>query len=234
MWDHERIEELISARALGGLEPDEGATLASLMEEHGPDCAECARLQAESAEVAGRLAFALDPAPVRPGLEDETVGLALGSSEPAPVPTRRRRARLRLRPLVAAAAALVLFAGGWVLGATLSEEPGVPSNATVVAFEGEPGSGTLSVAYTPGEAGAYLLGSDLPAPPEGRVYELWMIQDGAPVAGPCLVPSADGSLFAFVDAELAATDVMAVTVEPSTCSTAPTTDPVYIAEITSA
>ena len=242
MRDHERIEELIAARALGGLDPADEATLRTLMSAHGSSCDECARLETEYAEVAGRLAFALDPAPIRPGLEDETVGLALAgqtqrSLPPTDEPARPRRSiGARLRPLVAIAAALVLFAGGWVLGTRTSGEgpPQVPPDATVVPFQGEPGSGTLAVAYTPSGSGVYLLGSDLPAPPEGTVYQFWMIQGTTPVAGPCLSPSADGSLFAFVDTELGGTDAMAVTVEPSTCSSAPTTTPIYVADLTTA
>jgi len=74
----------------------------------------------------------------------------------------------------------------------------------------------------------------LPAPPAGQVYEVWMIEGETPIPGPCLSPAADGSLVAFIDAELATTDVMAVTVEPETCSTAPTTTPVFVADLTTA
>ncbi len=43
--DHSRIEELLSADALGGLGPEDLEALYREMNEHGPRLAECARLQ---------------------------------------------------------------------------------------------------------------------------------------------------------------------------------------------
>ncbi len=242
MNDHELIEELTSARALGGLDAEDAAVLEAQMASHGPECLECRRLSDEADEVAGRLAFALDPVPVPDGFEDRVVAAA-GIGERVPLrraqPRELQRARsrrtppgVRLRPLVAIAASLVLFAGGWLASGLLSgDEAGVPSGARVVAFQGE-GGADLSVAYTPGEPGLYLLGSGLEAPPEGMVYEVWMIQGGTPIPGTCFAPAEDGSLFTFVDAELGSTDTMAVTIEPATCSDQPTSDPILTAPIT--
>jgi hypothetical protein len=75
------------------------------------------------------------------------------------------------------------------------------------------------------------VGSDLETRPADEVYELWLIQGGTPIPGACFRPAEDGSLFTFVDAEVGNTDTMAVTVEPSECSTQPTTDPILIAQI---
>lgn len=235
MNDHERIEELVAVRALGGLDTADAERLDRAMAEHGPACAECRRLEAEYGEVAGRLAFAIDPVAVPDGFEDRVVAVATHDRRPEPVlagpaasaaPRRAGLAR-RLRPLVAIAASLVLFAGGWALGSLTGGE--APAATRVVAFQG--GDGNLSVAYRPGERGIYLLGSDLDRPPEGSVYEVWLIQGETPVAGPCLTPAPDGSLFAFVDAEMGRTHTMAVTVEPEACSTAPTTEPILTAQI---
>jgi len=235
MRDHERIEELMAVRALGGIEPAEEEALRREMADHGPDCAECRRLESELDEVAGRLAFALDPVPVRDGLEDEVVERANRErAERRPIDERAPRSpsrAARIRPLVAIAASLALFAAGWGVGALSSGDGGVPSQARVVAFQGE-GGGNLSVAYRPGEAGVYLLGSGLQTPPDGDVYEVWMFQDGTPVPATCFVPSADGSVFQFVDAGLGTTEAMAVTVEPSSCPSAPSTAPILLAEIT--
>ncbi len=44
MRSHERIEELIAIRSIGGLEPDERAELEREMASHGPDCEEGCRL----------------------------------------------------------------------------------------------------------------------------------------------------------------------------------------------
>ncbi len=238
MNDHDLIEELASARALGGLDPEDAAVLEAELASHG-DCAECRRLVAEAEEVAGRLAFAIDPVAVPAGFEDRVIaarraqGVAPMTSEH---PRRAGAASVRTwaHPLVAAAAAIVLFIGGWVASDVLGGAPGeLPAGTRVVTFEGkEPGS--LSVAFTPGKPGVYLLGSGLATLPEGKAYELWMLRNGSPVLASCFRPSADGSLFSFVDADVGKADTMAVTIEPSACSTQPTTSPILTAEIATA
>jgi Anti-sigma-K factor rskA len=236
MRSHEQIEELMAVRALGGLDPEDDETLRHEMADHGPGCAECRRLESEYAEVAGRLAFALDPVPVRAGLEDEVMdrarhvdGEPLAPAGPArPV---RPRSNRWLRPVAAIAASLVLFAAGWAVGSRGGDDAGTLEDTRVAAFEGA-GSGSLSVAYRPGEDGVYLLGSGLEPPPDGMVYEVWMFQEGTPVPATCFTPSPEGTVFTFVEAELGTTDAMAVTVEPSSCPSAPTSEPILTAPIT--
>jgi Anti-sigma-K factor rskA len=182
------------------------------------------------------LAFALDPASPRPGFEDRVVAAATRD----PVPTRPPAdadgsggtARAwRLPPLMTVAAAVVLFVAGIGLGRLVTGDgPTVPEGARVVAFEGEAG-GRLAVAYPPDGQGVYLLGSGLEALPDDRVYAVWMLQDGTPVPATCFAPTADGSVFAFVDASLGTSEAMAVTVESSSCPSAPTTEPILTAQI---
>lgn len=240
--DHSAIEELLSIEALGGLDDRDREALYREMAEHGPDCDECRRLQGEYREVAGRLAFALEPAPVRDGLEEETVQLARTQSEA--VPLRRVRGgrvvaglgRMRpfgiFSPLVAAAAAVVLFFGGWLARDLMTG--GGPSfdfaNARVVTFQGE--AGNLAVAYRPGQTGAFVIGSNLQAPPSDRVYEVWMFQDGTPVRGACFRPEPGGTSLTYLDANLETSQQMAVTVESPSCPSAPTTQPILTADLT--
>lgn len=233
--DHERIEELLAVAALGGLDGEDVEALRAELAEHGPACEECRRLERAYAEVAGRLAFAVDPAPIPDGMQERVVGFATGSAAPLRVMSPRERRRsgpgIRLRPLVAVAASVVVFAAGLGVGALVTGgEARIPADARVVALEGEPGAGSFAVAFVPGKEGIYLLGAELPAPTAGQVYELWMISDGTPAPGACVSPEPDGSLFAFVDAELGAADTMAVTLEPA-CSDAPTTTPLFVAEL---
>ena len=231
MRDHERIEELFAVRALDGLDPGDAEILSRERAEHGPGCEECARLEREYSEVAGHLALSLDPVPVRAGLEDELVARAIGR---APAPARRLRSVRR--GLLSAAAALVLLVGGWVLrDLTLSESsegppPGFLAEANIVRFEG-PGEGTLAVAFRPDAPGAYLIGTDLPAPSEQEVYELWLIDGGRPVSGGCFAPE-DGAVVRAVDADVGAADLLAVTLEPADCPDAPTTDPILTVDLT--
>jgi len=137
------------------------------------------------------------------------------------------------RGLVAVAAAFVLFAGGWLArDLTSGKNPTVPLPTKVVSFQGT--GGNLSVAFHPGERGVYLLGSNLAAPPSGKVYEVWKIEGGTPVRGACFRPAANGSFFRFLDTDISTTQVMAVTVEPAMCSSAPTSEPFLTATITQA
>ena len=240
MRDHGWIEELIVVRSLGGLDPQDEHELHREMVEHGAECSECRRLEAEYPgyeDAAGRLAFALDPVPVREGLEDQVVTSAASSERLLRVmtPREQRRERRRgapgpvLRPLVAVAASLVLLAVGWAAGAlTSGDDLSVLTDARVIVFEGE-GDATLALAYRPGDQGVYLVGSLDPQPTD-EAYELWTFRGDTPVRGGCFRPAADGSVFEFLDAEIEPTPLMAVTVESASCPSAPTTDPILLAQ----
>jgi hypothetical protein len=233
MRDHSVIDELLAARALDGLDGDDDARLERELATHRP-CEECDRLQAEHAEVAGRLAFALDPRAVPAG----TVDRILAEPQRATATPheevsrhevardevgRRRDAKLRRWQAATGVAAAIAVLLAIVL---ITRGPVVPDR--FVPFRG--GSGELAMAYTPGEPGVFVWGIGLPDPGPGKVYELWMFRNGTPIRGACLSP-ADGSLASFVDTDLGSSEAMAVTVESEACPAAPTTEPVYTADL---
>ena len=107
---------------------------------------------------------------------------------------------------------------------------GPASPGTIVAFEGRPGE--LALAYTPGEPRGARVGRPVsPIPGPGNVYELWMIEDDATPSAARASPRTDGAVAAYLDADLSSAELMAVTVESAECPDAPTTDPVYTAEL---
>jgi hypothetical protein len=217
--DHTTIDELLAARSLDGLEPDEAALLQREMADHG-DCETCRRLEVEHRETAGMLALLLEPRAVDPAVV-EGILQGSGASSASPDPIRRRwQAAFGVAAVVAAALAFVLL--------TRPGADDVVPGRRFVSFEG--GSGELAAAYAPGERGLVVWGTDLPDPGAGRVYELWLIQDGTPTRGACLTPQ-DGALGAYLDADLGRADTLALTVESSACPDAPTTDPVYTASL---
>ena len=251
--DHTRIEELIAVRSLGALDGSDADDLAQMMADHGPTCERCRELENGFAEVAGRLAFALDPTPVDPGMADRILAqprpvasvpatqAARPSFPAAPSPTpdadelgARREVRTRGRTwtaligVAAAVAVLVAVVVAVQPGGTLKVAAG-PSQR-IVRFDGEDDVGRLAMAYTPGETGVIFWGSDLPDPGPDRVYEIWMIDDDEPVAGGCVVPL-DGRIALYVEADVGTTDLMAITVEPSECPSAPTAAPVFTAPL---
>jgi anti-sigma-K factor RskA len=231
--DHTVIEELLSIDALGGLDDADRALLDRERASHGADCEECARLEAGFREVAGRLGLSLEPVQVRAGMADDILreaGAPAPASAHAPfdlAERRERRAGGSWRRLVAVAAAFVLFAGGWVVRDAVDSGGGTPR---LVSFAGD--AGTLAVAYQPGKPGVIVFGSDLPDPGPDRAYEIWMVQGTqAPVSGGCVHPT-DGRVLTYVPADIGRTDTMLVTVESSSCPSAPTTDPVLSASLT--
>jgi hypothetical protein len=234
--DHELIAELLAAEALGGLEPPDREILDRELAAHG-DCEECRAIAADFTEVAGMLALSLDPAKVTTTADQ--VLLAAGATIPDAPAIRlvevdvletegpraeRPPARPRWwRGLAAVAAALVLFVAGWIARGT-----GGAGQPRLVRFTG--GSGDLAAAYTPGDRGIVLFGSNLQPLPAGQVYELWTIEGTTPASAACFSPQ-NGGVLRFVDRSVGAADLLAVTVESSSCPSAPTTDPILTAKL---
>ena len=236
--DHATIEELLAIRSLGGLDGEDVTLLETELASHG-DCEECRRLEREYDETAGHLAFALDPAPVDIRQADEILRRAThpATQDVAPPPVtgtidelqaRRTRRGRSWRPLVAAAVAVILAVSAVMLfGPERSTGVQASTDQQVVGFTGD--AGELAMAYRPGEPGALLVGSGFADPGPNDVYAIWMLQGSTPVSGGCVRPH-DGSIIAFVNADLTGTDQMAVTVEPASCPSAPTTAPVLVSD----
>jgi Anti-sigma-K factor rskA len=226
--EHALIDELMAIRALDGLDDDDATRLERELAAHG-DCDECRRLEAEHSEVAGMLALALDPRPVDDDMADRILAEAQRPRAAAPVDevSVRRDARVGLWQAAFGVAAAVALLLAVVLAARPDGGLNVPGER-IVPFEGAPGE--LALAYTPGERGVLVWGTGLPDPGERRVYELWLIDDGDAVRGACLAPT-EGAVAAYVDADLSSAELMAVTVESIDCPAAPTTDPLFTAEL---
>jgi hypothetical protein len=234
---HERIEEMLAAQALGGLSPAEEAELDRLRAEHGLDCEECLRIEAGYREVAGRLAFALDPAPVREGMEEELFERAMG---PRAVPHVDRPGLSRR--LVAVAAVVAIFVAGG-LGGYLIGRPAGPSAdvQTLAAFVAQPdtrvlpfhgrGHGSLKLAFRPGSSTAFVFGSKVPETPSGMIYELWTFRGpGRPIPSGTF-SGGDDVVVVPVGTNPAKASAMAVTVERAPGAKQPTTKPIFSAPI---
>jgi hypothetical protein len=246
MRDHAAIEELIALGALDGLDPSGQQELAAQRSDHGADCEECRRLESTYDEVAGRLAFAVEPAQIREGFEDELVTLAHGGENPKrvddspPSIAREREHRRFARPMRVlagvVAAALVVGAGiGYLLApngdtaAKALEQIVRQQDARQVQLIGS-ASGTMKVVYAPSISSAVVVGSGLEEPPSGKAYELWAFHGQTPDSAGCFAPE-NGNVLDKVDADLSGADALAVTVESSACPSAPTTQPVRSAEL---
>jgi anti-sigma-K factor RskA len=229
---HDRIEQLITAHALDGLEEPDRQELARELAAHGPECAECRGLLIEYAETAAGLAMALAPVPMSAGAEDRLMAAARGDIQVVPGPRTPREpsgpARIpRSRWVAAAAVAAALLVAAGAIGYVLAPGRTVPTRAVTLAS----GDRVLQVAFTPGEREALVVGSNIPDPPNGRVYQLWY-QPGegsamepagtfVPEGGTVLAPATVGPAFVAV----------AVSVEPAGGSRRPTTAPIYLTRV---
>jgi Anti-sigma-K factor rskA len=236
--DHSVIDELLAIRSLGGLVGEDADRLERELASHG-DCDECRRLADGYDETAGRLGFALEPMPVDMGEADEILRRVNhpATQEAAPVPAAapidelgaRRSRRGRTWPALAAAAAAIVVAISAVviIGPVRSTDVTASTRQKVVSFSGD--AGELAMAYQPGKPGALFVGTDFTDPGSDEVYEIWMLQGSTAVSGGCIRPH-DGSIVAFVDADLGGTDQMAVTIEPASCPSQPTGAPILLSD----
>jgi hypothetical protein len=224
MRDPERIEELLALEALDALDGEDVEELGRALEEQGPEGAEWARLRRAYGDVAGRLAFALDPVVVR----DDLPGDILSERQAKPM----RRVSVLRASLVAGVAAVLVAAGavgGYLFAprqaAEVADLGRFLARADVQVFRFEGRSGSLVAAVAPQEG--FLVGSDLPALPGERVYELWIVRDQTHSKGLCFEPR-DGTVAAHFQADVRGSDALAVTAESASCPSQPTTKPIFL------
>jgi anti-sigma-K factor RskA len=232
MMNHDRIEELLAAQALDGLDAGEREELARERAAHGVDCAECAALEREFSEVAGLLALSLPPAPVT--VPDLRAAPAAAATEASGPKTRTTR-------WLAVAAAFVLLVVGAGAGYLLAQARHGNSQGELAAYLAAPetrflpfrsdgGSGHLLLASDPSAPDAYVLGGNVGTPAAGETYQLWTIKGKTPIPGPTFQPAA-GRVVVHLDTSLSGASAVAVTVEPSGGSQAPTTTPIFVAPV---
>jgi anti-sigma-K factor RskA len=225
---HDQIEELIAADALDGLDEAGRHELARLREEHGPDCPECLRLESEYRDVASHLATVVEPLPLSDGAEEALIRAARSTLE-GPVESAQRRLRVipegrrAQRWIAAAAVAAAIALLGGLAGYAIAPKP-----APLAAVTYRSGDQQLSIVYAEGQTQALAIGSNLPTPPNGRVYELWY----QPSEGAAMVPAGtfvprNGTVVAPV--QLGESFVaVAMSVEPPGGSPQPTTEPIFV------
>jgi anti-sigma-K factor RskA len=236
--DHAQWSDSVGAYLLGALESDESAGF----EQHLAQCEVCAHDVAELKVAADALPVSVplvSPPPALKGrimavVESEAELLAASgrrADEPAPAapaPERRRGRWLGwlARPAVALACALALLAGGALAGVLLSggEDP-----RTVVATTEPPGA---DVRLEIGDGNSTLVAQNMPAPPRGRIYQVWLKRPGQDPQPTSVLWSTrtDGSAEVAVPGSLDGVEAVLVTHEPLGGSDEPSVDPVISAE----
>jgi anti-sigma-K factor RskA len=227
------IHALSGAYALDALDDVERAQFAR----HLSACAECraevrsfsetathlAALESEAAPESLRSGVLAGIAGVRP-LPPETSGPA--------APSVRRRT---LPTLVAAAVALILLAAGglaWQLhrsgandGVTVADQILHAADAVQIS-KPVPGGGTLTIVRSASLKRAVMIGDGVPEPGPGTTYQLWLQQPGQGMVSAGLMP--DSTVPTVLTGDIATATAAAITLEPETGSSNPTTDPIVL------
>ncbi|HEY8413845.1 MAG TPA: anti-sigma factor [Pyrinomonadaceae bacterium] len=188
---HDDYKEMIPAHALSALDAaDEGALNAHLAE-----CGECRRDLAEWEATAASLALSADPMEPSPELREQILRRAVSEKSPAkvlPLPGRQRNVWRSLGSL-GSIAAIIIFAALiiavivlWQQNRRLRQENEVVQllsspEARVKEMKGTteaPGARAKIVFGSQGRG--LLITSGLPQPPQGKEYQLWVIDPKKP------------------------------------------------------
>jgi len=225
---------------LGALGGDDERVFA----EHLAGCAECTADVAQLKMVADALPMAAPQVVPPPALKARIMGAveseaallrAAGPEADRPARAERGQGRFarwlaplgRLRPVPAAALATVILAVGVLVGVLAS---GGDDTSTTRGFAPQ---GAQVALHVTGDHGR-LDFTGMPAPPAGRVYQVWLVHgDRAPRPTHTLFTVAhDGRAQVDILESLKGTDKVLVTDEPAGGSRAPTTQPVAGATLT--
>lgn len=226
------LHHLGAAYVLDALDPDERRDF----EAHYPSCGICSAEVQEFRETARRLAAGVaaePPAALRARVLAE-IGRTRQLSPNQPAPQDELAARRGNRVALLAAAALIAVAAGvagLMLGGTSTsgvEQVLGADDVTYVTLEGDRGS--LVVAWSPERDQVALLGSGLPVPQTGRVYQLWFLQpDGVAPAG--VFEVASGSLHTSFGIDDEVPLGWGISIEPAGGSPQPTSEVIFAGEI---
>ena len=235
---HEHWQDATGAYVLGALDETERAAF----EEHLAGCPACREEVDELLPAAQALPVSVDPVAPPPTLktrimaEVEREAALLSAAGPeadrpsaAPRP-RRRRFSLRVPRLAPVAVAAALLVAGIAIGTGVSALRGGSERTIAAEVSGAPGA-TVQLELD-GDEGR-LMARGLPAPPSGRVYQVWLKRDGHPPVptAALFLPSRDGAAAASVPGSLDDVDQVMVTDEPDGGSPQPTGDLLAVADV---
>jgi anti-sigma-K factor RskA len=239
--NHERFDELKEAYVLGALPEEERREVEEFLAQHPERQAEVDELGA----FAGLLALTPQEHEPAPELRRSIMSVVESEARSSSARSEPRFAGLRelfsLQNLALAAAALLvigLFSWNMLLQGEVRDLQGRVANlqqspqSRMVALEGTgdaPQQGHAEVMILDDDR-AVLMAEDMPRAPEGRTYQIWVIEGDVPEPGGLFEPRGE-SVAAVVEKPLDEGDVIAVTIEPAGGSQQPTTDPLMTAKL---
>lgn len=232
--DHETIQELIPAHAIGATDVEE----ARAVEEHILHCATCRALLNDYRRLANDMLYAI-PAVEAPPRLAETLRREIGDVPRLDEERPHRRAAFlfpRLMRYAAVAAVVVLLLSNALLlyrTSRLESEVRVQATALAVLAEAPtvelrgdaPAPQAEGVLYVRPETHVALLHVyNLPPVPEDKAYQVWLIHNGKRDSGGLFRVNEKGEAVLLIRAPrpLAEYQAIGVTVEPATGSPGPT------------
>lgn len=222
------VHALSGAYAVDALDDLERAAF----ERHLAECAEC---RAEVASLREAAALLAETTAVEPPADLRSRVLAdISTVRPLPPEvTSPSRPKRRFAPLLAAAAAVVVLLGAGAVAwqQPWAEDPSVTE--TVLAAEDaesttlELGEASATVTFSESVGRAVLVTEDMPPPPEGKVYQVWLDQpDGGMTSAAVMPIKSDQTLL--LDGDATTATGAGITVEPEGGSAEPTTEPIAL------
>jgi hypothetical protein len=209
--DHERYEELLAGYVLRALSGPDAEEADLLLAEHVPDCGDCRATLSTFHAVSADLALAADP------LDPPDTLLPQLHRELEP---RERRPRsLTALAVAASVVACVGLTGTFLQGQrVVDEQDRVSALSNIFRFAREndaemvPVGSVTQVAAT-GVDEFYLYGEDVPAPPAGSVYAVWVEAGGRPTYVGWFLPRGDGWVYLRIATRGVAYDRLFITIE---------------------
>lgn len=220
---HDELRALIAPYALGAVSVDELSEIRS----HLMSCEECMADADELATTASSLGTAVAPSPVPKHFAASVLSKIKEPVEARPaIPSLWRR--LSWGATAVSVAAAVVLAGFLVdarndLNASRRTADAVLAHADLV-LTGEEG---VSAALLEVPDGSVFVASGLDEAPDERAYQLWLLEDGTPVSAG-VFDMDEGVGILETSHTLEGYDAAAVTIEPASGSTQPTTEPILI------
>jgi anti-sigma-K factor RskA len=241
--DNSRFEELKDAFVLGALPDEERREFEEYLASHPERRAEIEEL----GTVAGLLALSPEEHEPPPQLRTRIME-AVGAEAARPHESRRSVLAwigelISVRNLALGAATMLvigLFSWSMLLQGEVQDLQGRLQSLQSQPQEGGPqmveleGAGTqqgarAEVITLEGDR-AVLVVEEMPPVPEGKTYQIWVIEEEVPKPSGLFKPEQD-SVAAVVEHPVGGGDVIAVTVEPEGGSPKPTTEPMLAAEV---
>lgn len=249
--DRRRFEELKEAYALGALPDDESREFEGILSAHPEFQNEVDDL----AQVAALLAASpVDREPPRRSKKSLMAAVTADAARRRSAPSRSSRlsrwlgAVLTARPIAIGAAGLLVVAlVSWnlllhgqirdldtdnsELQARVESAQSETSDSRVLTLSGQDETQqTQAEVVSLRDGRAVLLAEDMPSIPEGRTFQIWVIQgENASPSG--LFQPSEEPVATVVKNTLQNADAVAVTVEPAGGSPQPTSDPMLVAEV---